>query len=434
MHELSRKLSISKNKTKLFCINSPRIDFVTLSTGLDPQEEERLRVLHSLELLDSEHEERFDRICRLVTDLIGTPASYVSLIDKERQWFKATCGMGEAQETKRQDSLCDVTIQCCRPTLSLDTLADARFNKNVYVLGEPHVRFYFGIPLMVEGQAVGTLCAMGFEPRDDLNQRQMEQMNDLARIVETELILRDTLETQALLLEHRKDLTLKNAFIRQVLGRYVTDEVANHILSEPEHFHLGGQRREVTILMSDLRGFTVMSDRVDPEVVVRVLNHYLHFMVDVALKWGGTIDEIIGDALLIIFGAPLPLEDHAIRAVSCAVDMQQTMAQVNKRLHEESLPTISCGIGLNTGVVVVGNIGSERRMKYSVVGSPVNLTARIESLTIGGQILASESTRQALAERGTFEGKLRVNMKGFDRPITIYEIGGIDDQHVPDHA
>ena len=219
-----------------------------------------------------------------------------------------------------------------------------------------------------------------------------------------------------------------------MLGRYVTDEVASHVLAAPEELHLGGERREVTILMSDLRGFTQMSDRSDPETVVSILNHYLHHMVEVALRWNGTIDEIIGDALLIIFGAPLAQPDHALHAASCAVEMQLRMAEVNRCLTCEKLPTIACGIGLNTGEVVVGNIGSEKRMKYSVVGSPVNLTARVESLTIGGQILCSESTVEALGSKVEIAGKLRVNMKGFDRPITIYELGGVDDLKCPEHA
>src|SRR5690606_39151957 len=101
----------------------------------------------------------------------------------------------------------------------------------------------------------------------------------------------------------------RNAFVRRVLGRYVTDEVAEHVLAAPEELHLGGERREVTILMSDLRGFTPLSDRLPPETVVTILNHFLHHMVEIVLKWGGTIDEIIGDALLIIFGAPLEIID-----------------------------------------------------------------------------------------------------------------------------
>lgn len=399
-----------------------------------PDEEERLFVLRSLEIMDTAPEERFQRLCRLAQDLVGTPIAYISLLDDHRQWFKASCGIDGLSEIPRKGAICETAICRTAPLVIPDTQADPVFRHNPYVEGEPHIRFYVGFPLRVKGQCVGTLCAMDYQRHESVSEKQLAQLDALARIAETELLLKDSLEIQAQLLRSRNELRERNEFVRRVLGRYVTDEVADHVLSAPEELHLGGQRREVTILMSDLRGFTVMSDRIDPEQVVAVLNHYLHHMVEIALKWGGTIDEIIGDALLIIFGAPLELADHAARAAGCAIEMQQAMPQVNAALTRDGLPPIACGIGLNTGVVVVGNIGSEKRMKYSVVGSPVNLTARIESLTIGGQILASESTREALGERAVIDGRLRVNMKGFDRPVTIFELGGLDELRVPAHA
>lgn len=409
-------------------------DLLPQDAPLTIDEEERLAALISLEILDTEPEERFNRLVQLAQDLLEAPSAYVSLMDRKRQWFKASCGMGDTKETPRDGSLCDFALRQSGPTLALDTTQHPTFRDSPYVLGEPFVRFYFGHPLTVKGQRVGTLCTLDFRPRDEVTDKQRAQMEALARIVETELLLNDSLETQALLLRHRNELKRQSEFVRRVLGRYVTDEVAEHVLASPEELHLGGVRREVTILMSDLRGFTVMSDRLDPEAVVGVLNHYLHHMVEIALKWGGTIDEIIGDALLIIFGAPLELEDHAFRAACCAIEMQQAMATVNACLAQDDLPPIACGIGLNTGVVVVGNIGSEKRMKYSVVGSPVNLTARIESLTIGGQILASQTCVEALGEQARIDGKLRVNMKGFDRPITIYEVGGVGSLTTPEYS
>ncbi len=396
-------------------------------------EHERLATLLSLELMDTPPEERFDRLCRLAQDILGAPISYVSLIDDDRQWFKASCGIDGLAEIPRSSSICDTTLKQNKPLVLLDTTLDPAFRENPHVVGAPFIRFYLGHPLRVKGHNVGTLCTMDFQPRTQLDEKQLAHMDALARIAETELLLKDTLDTQHQLLLHRAELEEKNNFVRRVLGRYVTDDVAAHVLAAPEELHLGGERREVTILMSDLRGFTSMSDRSAPETVVNILNHYLHHMVEVALKWNGTIDEIIGDALLIIFGAPLEQADHALRAASCAVEMQVRMKDVNASLAQEGLPSISCGIGLNTGEVVVGNIGSVKRMKYSVVGSPVNLAARVESLTIGGQILSSETTVAALAERADITGKLRVNMKGFDRPITIYEVGGVDGVKCPDY-
>ncbi|MCA9775096.1 MAG: GAF domain-containing protein, partial [Candidatus Eremiobacteraeota bacterium] len=311
--------------------------------------------VHSLELLDTDPEDRFDRICRLVREILGVPVSYIALMDDDRQFFKAECGLG-VRETPREGTFCDMTIRRTGPMLVPNADAHPAWKDSPFVCGPPFVKFYLGFPLFIkEMQAVGTLCALDFEPREGVEEERMALLNDLARIAETELTLKDVLETQAQLIAREAELRERKNFIRRVLGRYVTDEVAEHVLSSPEELHIGGERREVTILMSDLRGFTVMSDKLGPEKVVQILNHYLHHMVEIVLKWGGTIDEIIGDALLIIFGAPLEMDDHAKRAASCAIEMQQAMKNLNDILTKEGLVEIHCGIGLNTGEVVVGN-------------------------------------------------------------------------------
>lgn len=403
------------------------------SQTLTFNEEKRLQAVLALQLLDTEPEERFQRLCRMAKGILGVPVTYIALLDRERQWFKAQCGLGDITETQREGTFCDFTIRQRDHLLVLDAAADPKWKDKPFVAGPPYTRFYLGYPLYTSaGQAVGTLCALDFEPHSGIGEEQLAFMDDLAHIAETELNLRDALKTQALLLKREHELQERNDFIRRVLGRYVTDDVADHVLSSPEELHLGGERREVTILMSDLRGFTPMSDKLGPEKVVQILNHYLHTMVEIVLKWGGTIDEIIGDALLIIFGAPIPMPDHARRAVGCAIEMQQAMDGLNATLENEGLVRIESGIGLNTGEVVVGNIGSEKRMKYSVVGSPVNLTARIESFTIGGQILASKETCDRVGEELRIDGKLRVNVKGLSRPISIYEIGGLGSLQLPD--
>lgn len=402
------------------------------TTELVFDETKRLEALRSIQLMDTDPEDRFDRICRLVQEILGVPVAYIALLDDQRQWFKSQCGMGDMKETPREGTFCDFTITRPSSVLILNTTEDPNWKNSPYVTGPPFVQFYLGFPLIIkDGQAVGTLCALDFAPRPEVDKNKLHLLGDLARIAETELTLRDAMETQSLLLKREAELVKRKDFIRRVLGRYVTDEVAEHVLSAPEEFHLGGERREVTILMSDLRGFTPMSDVLGPEKVVKILNHYLHHMVDIVLKWGGTIDEIIGDALLIIFGAPVPMDDHARRAASCALEMQMAMAGLNEILKSEGLVQIASGIGINTGEVVVGNIGSEKRMKYSVVGSPVNLTARIEAFTIGGQILASKETCDQLGPDARIDGKLRVNMKGYSKPVSIYEIGGLGDLQLP---
>jgi PAS domain S-box-containing protein len=221
----------------------------------------------------------------------------------------------------------------------------------------------------------------------------------------------------------------RGAFVRETFGRYVSDDVVASLLSSPEALKLGGELRKVTVMMSDLRGFTALAERLTPEEAIRFLNGYLQAMVDLILRYGGTINEIMGDGILVIFGAPKAAPDDAERAVACAVAMQLAMDEVNARGRARGLPEIEMGIGIHTGEVIVGNIGSDRRMKYAAVGTPVNLTGRIESYTTGGQILISESALQEVAPIVTVGRSLRIEPKGARREMTVWEVVGIGGSH-----
>jgi adenylate cyclase len=148
-------------------------------------------------------------------------------------------------------------------------------------------------------------------------------------------------------------------------------------------------------------------------------------MTEVILRYNGTIDEFIGDAILVVFGAPIRGDDDAARAVACAVEMQLAMEEVNRKIRGKGYPEVSMGIGINTGSVIVGNIGSRKRAKYGVVGKTVNLTSRIESYTVGGQILISRETAETCGHDVRIDGIQEIAPKGVQKPITIYEVGGI---------
>jgi adenylate cyclase len=226
--------------------------------------------------------------------------------------------------------------------------------------------------------------------------------------------------------EAYQEVRKSQRLIRQTFGRYLSDEVVEELLShEGEGAQLGGDKRRLTILMSDLRGFTAISERLPAEKVLGIINIYLEAMIEIILKYQGTIDEFIGDAILVIFGAPILREDDARRAVACALEMQLAMEAVNERNRATGFPEVAQGIGINTGDLVVGNIGSEKRSKYGVVGQCVNLTSRIESYTVGGQILISDSTCEACGDILRIDDRYRILPKGFKTPVNIYEIGGI---------
>jgi adenylate cyclase len=212
--------------------------------------------------------------------------------------------------------------------------------------------------------------------------------------------------------------------IRRTFGRYLTSEVVTSLLETPRGLQLGGEKRKITILMSDLRGFSAISERLPPEQVVTFLNLYLETMTEVVTQYGGLINQVIGDGIVIFFGALKQKPDDAERAVACAIAMQLAMKMVNQRNQILNLPAMEMGIGVNTGEVIVGNIGSLKHAQFTAIGKHVNLAARIESLSVGGQILVSPAL---VEEVPTLKVRRRTQarMKGMQSPITVYEISGI---------
>jgi class 3 adenylate cyclase len=227
--------------------------------------------------------------------------------------------------------------------------------------------------------------------------------------------------------ERTAQLEVRTQFIEQTFGRYMSTEIAASLLKAPRGLSLGGEKKIVTIMMSDLRGFSALCETLPPETIVKVLNNYLSEMTTVIQKHNGTIHEFIGDGILAIFGAPLQRPDDADRAVACALEMQIVMDRVNAWNNQHSFPRLEMGIGINTGEVVAGTIGSDKRAKYSVVGSNVNLAVRIEGYTIGGQILISKATREAVKAPLGIDRSLTAEPKGVANPITMYEIESMGD-------
>jgi class 3 adenylate cyclase len=214
-------------------------------------------------------------------------------------------------------------------------------------------------------------------------------------------------------------------FIRTTFGRYVSPEVVQALLESPDGLRFGGEKRRVTILMSDLRGYTRFAEQGDPAWVMEVLNGYLARMTDIVVEHGGTINEFIGDAIFAVFGAPLPHADHAERAAACALAMQRAMGEINDGHAARGLPRFEMGIGVNTGEAVVGNIGSEQRAKYAVVGSAVNVAARVEGATVGGQTYVSAATWEAIRDIAEVAPPVAVEVKGLAEPLHLYELRGL---------
>ena len=215
--------------------------------------------------------------------------------------------------------------------------------------------------------------------------------------------------------------------VNSALVRYTSPDIADYALTTAEGQKSGGQTKNVTILMSDLRGFTALSSKLTAEELIKVLNRYFEAMVACIQKYHGTVIEFLGDGIFTVFGAPKDLEDHASCAVNCAVEMQKSMPAVNEWNKANGYPELQMGIGINTGDVVVGNIGSEKKMKYGCMGSAVNITGRLESLTVGGQIFITENTARRLTEKLTVITEGAFLPKGAPEELRYYEIEGIGD-------
>lgn len=226
-------------------------------------------------------------------------------------------------------------------------------------------------------------------------------------------------------MERTAQLKRKNELIRQVFGRYLSDEIVETLLETESGLVLGGERRKITLLTSDIRGFTAQTDNLPPEQVIKIINFYLTAMADIITEYQGTIDEFMGDGILVLFGAPMVRSDDPQRAVACALAMQLAMNKVNEKIIAWGYAPLEMGIGINTAEVIVGNIGSEKRTKYGVIGREVNLTYRIESYTTGEQIFISESTFNQLGDLVKIGTTKEVKPKGVKQPIKIYEVEGI---------
>jgi adenylate cyclase len=214
--------------------------------------------------------------------------------------------------------------------------------------------------------------------------------------------------------------------IKRLFGRYVSKDVIDELLANPALAALGGQRRTMTVLFSDIRGFTTAAERATPEAVVAQLNEYFEAMVEVLFRHRGTLDKFVGDMVMGLFGAPLDDADHADHAVAAAVEMIETLERLNARWRREGRPVLDIGIGINTGEMIAGNVGAEAIMSYTVIGDAVNLGARLESLNkeLGTRILISEATRVRLRQPVATRPKGAVTVKGKTEAVLVHEVTG----------
>ncbi|MBQ7558254.1 MAG: PAS domain-containing protein [Lachnospiraceae bacterium] len=301
-----------------------------------------------------------------------------------------------------------------------------------YYAGEEEIRFFQVVTSSLyeeqeDPSGGGTPdSAEGADPSAGKNPRGVIEgiivmISDITTLIEVKAHLKLMKKIEVL----NEQLQKKSEFIRSAFSRYLSDEVVDKILNTPGGLDIGGSLTNITILMSDLRGFTALCEKMDPNSMIRMLNHYLEIMGRIIKEMHGTVIEYLGDGILAIFGDPVKTENHASDGVRAAILMQKAMKEINEWNRERGYPMLRMGIGVNSGEAIVGNVGSEFAVRYNAMGSSVNLCGRIESYTSGDQVFISGSTKEMLDAEVILRETREVSPKGVSEPLILYSISGL---------
>jgi adenylate cyclase len=294
--------------------------------------------------------------------------------------------------------------------LSFNTLSDARFVQAQSIVMQ-NISSVMCAPLLSGDDVLGVIYVDCREPMKVLQEDDLDLLNAVA--AETSIAV-DNAST------HKR--LVREELARAAYRRFMPPHVVDEILADPSALILGGTNCCVTALFSDIRGFTAMSETLSPQIVVQILNEYFADMTPIVFDHQGLLDKFMGDGMMALFGVPYPSDDAAANAVSAAMAMQRGMAALNKDLKTMGLSEVAIGIGINTGTVTVGYIGSRERTDYTAIGDSVNLAARLEKRAEPGQIIISRSTLDALGRWFPVRQCDRIMVKGKQEAVEIYEV------------
>jgi adenylate cyclase len=294
--------------------------------------------------------------------------------------------------------------------LSQDAAADEQF-AGVDSIVSQGVRSTICAPLVAETRVHGALYADRLDPFAAFKPDDLELISAVA--AQTAIAVENARAHERLA---REEVARAN------YSRFLPEYVVKQMLENPESFKLGGVSQTITILFADIRGFTRISEHAPPEKIVNLLNRYFSAMTEIIFAHGGTLDKYLGDGLMALFGAPTATPDDASNALNAAVAMQRRMLGINRELHDEGFPEIGVGMGLHTGEVIVGYIGSERRSEYTAIGDTVNTSSRLESNAQGGEILVSDATAKAARSRYKLNPREPIMVKNRQQPVKLWEV------------
>jgi adenylate cyclase len=294
--------------------------------------------------------------------------------------------------------------------LSQDAASDEQF-AGVDSIVSQGVRSTICAPLVAETRVHGALYADRLDPFAAFKPDDLELISAVA--AQTAIAVENARAHERLA---REEVARAN------YSRFLPEVVVKQMLENPDSFKLGGVSQTITILFADIRGFTRISEHAPPEKIVNLLNRYFTAMTEIIFAHGGTLDKYLGDGLMALFGAPTATPDDASNALNAAVAMQRRMLGINRELHDEGFPEIGVGMGLHTGEVVVGYIGSDRRSEYTAIGDTVNTSSRLESNALGGEILLSDATAKAAHSRYKLKPREPITVKNRQQPVNLWEV------------
>jgi adenylate cyclase len=294
--------------------------------------------------------------------------------------------------------------------LSTDAQADQRLAMAESLIAQ-RVHSVMCAPLIAASGIIGVLYVDCENPFKTFTSDDLDLLNAVASSTSMAVVNANTHEQ-----------LVREALARAAYGRFMPKHIVDEILVNPEAVSLGGVNRVVTILFSDIRGFTPLAEGLPPEKVVQILNEYFSSITPIVFDNGGLLDKYIGDGLMALFGVPLDKGDSAANAVQAAIAMQKRVVELNRGFVARGIPEIHIGIGINTGNVTVGYIGSEQRTDYTAVGDAVNIAARLEEQALPDQIIASQTTIEAISDGVSTRACCELKVKGKKEPLRVYEV------------
>ncbi|MBI4377551.1 MAG: GAF domain-containing protein [Nitrospinae bacterium] len=355
------------------------------------------------------------------TQVMKAEASSVLLLDEEKRELIFRVALGEKGKTVKKirlnvgEGIAGWVAKTGKPMIVNNVGREPRFNPKVDEKTGFKTRSIICVPLLLKEKMIGVIQVINKHESLPFTKEDEGLLNTFA--CHAAIAIENAKLYESIREEERK---------RGIYQRFLSPQVVDEIMNKSKTVSLGGRRQNVTILFSDIRGFTEITEAKTPEYIVDLLNEYFAEMIDIIFKYGGTLDKFIGDGLMAIFGAPIDYKDHAIRGVAAALEMRDRLRELNKKKRKRGYIELSVGIGINTGSVVAGNIGSEKRMEYTVIGNEVNIASRLEGIAQGGQILITEKTYRELKGIKLEAEKLKqIQVKGKEGAMNIYHVKSI---------